>query len=210
MEGVPLIIKALEFAAHRHRDQTRKGRVKTPYISHPIQVAGLLVNKAGEKDPVLISSAFLHDVIEDTVSTEEEKLELINNIRETFGEEVLSVTMEVTDDKSLDIKERKRKQVEHAPLMSDRARKLKIADKIMNLRDLSSNPPEGWSYQRILEYHDWAEAVVAGLRGVNIKLESLFDETLKAGRLKYKRRANNPDTALYAPRSEYLQLVLKD
>lgn len=189
MEGVPLIIKALEFAAHRHRNQIRKGAEKTPYINHPIQVAGLLVNKAGEKDPVLISSAFLHDVIEDTVSTEEEKLELINSIRETFGEEVLSVTMEVTDDKSLDIKERKRMQVEHAPLMSDRARKLKIADKIMNLRDLSSNPPEDWSYQRILEYHDWAESVVAGLRGVNIKLESLFDETLKAGRLKYERRA---------------------
>lgn len=198
MEDVPLIIKALEFAAHRHRNQIRKGTGKTPYINHPIQVASLLVNKAGEKDPVLISSAFLHDVIEDTVSTEEEKMELINSIRVTFGEEVLAVTMEVTDDKSLDIKERKRMQIEHAPLMSERARKLKIADKIMNLRDLSSNPPEDWSFQRILEYHDWAEAVVAGLRGVNIKLESLFDETLKAGRLKYERRARTGGPELCA------------
>jgi GTP diphosphokinase / guanosine-3',5'-bis(diphosphate) 3'-diphosphatase len=187
MEGVSLILKALEFAAHRHRTQVRKGKEKIPYINHPIQVAGLLVNKAGEKDPIIISAAFLHDVIEDTVNTEEEKRELITQIREKFGDEILSITLEVTDDKSLDIKIRKRLQIELAPFMSERAKKLKIADKIMNLRDISSNPPEEWSLKQIIDYHDWAEEVVSGLRGVNATLDSLFDETLKAGRARYKR-----------------------
>lgn len=186
MEGVSLIIKALEFASRRHRTQLRKGADKTPYINHPIQVAGLLVNKAGEKDPALISAAFLHDVIEDTVETTEEKQELVTQIREIFGEEVLSITLEVTDDKTLEKRERKRLQIEHAPLLSDKAKKLKIADKIMNLRDISSNPPEGWQQERIIEYHDWAEKVVSGMRGVNPALDKLFDDTLRAGRLKYQ------------------------
>jgi guanosine-3',5'-bis(diphosphate) 3'-pyrophosphohydrolase len=178
-------LKALEFAAGRHRKQFRKGEDKTPYINHPIQVANLLTNEAGENDPVLITAAILHDVIEDTVDTLEEKKKLIEKIRKIFGEEVLSLTMEVTDDKSLEKKERKRMQVVHAPTLSDKAKKLKTADKIMNLRDITANPPREWTLQRILDYLDWAEKVVAGTRGVNKKLEDIFDESLRSAKLKY-------------------------
>ena len=185
MDSVSLVIKALEFAAVRHRKQFRKGKDKSPYINHPIQVANLLANEAGEKDPVLLSAAILHDVIEDTVETKQEKKELIDHIRELFGEEVLSVTLEVTDDKSLGKKKRKQMQVEHAQSLSDKAKKLKIADKIMNIRDITVNPPVSWSLWRIRKYLDWSEKVVAGLRGVNKKLEDIFDESLEAGRTKY-------------------------
>jgi guanosine-3',5'-bis(diphosphate) 3'-pyrophosphohydrolase len=185
MEDIALVLKALEFAAGRHRKQFRKGEDKTPYINHPIQVANLLTNEAGENDPVLITAAILHDVIEDTVDTLEEKKKLIEKIRKIFGEEVLSLTMEVTDDKSLEKKERKRMQVVHAPTLSDKAKKLKTADKIMNLRDITANPPREWTLQRILDYLDWAEKVVAGTRGVNKKLEDIFDESLRSAKLKY-------------------------
>lgn len=185
MNDISLILKALEFAAVRHRTQFRKGRDKSPYINHPIQVANLLANDAGEKDPVLISAAILHDVVEDTVETKKEKKELIERIREIFGEEVLSVTLEVTDDKSLVKKERKRLQIKHAPSLSVKAKKLKLADKIMNVRDVTVNPPVKWSMGRIKKYLDWSEKVVAGLRGVNQKLENTFDETLRDGRAKY-------------------------
>jgi guanosine-3',5'-bis(diphosphate) 3'-pyrophosphohydrolase len=190
MNDIALVLKALEFAAGRHRKQFRKGEDKSPYINHPIQVANLLANDAGEKDPVLITASILHDVIEDTVETKEEKQKLIRQIREIFGEDVLSLTMEVTDDKSLDRKERKRLQIEHAPALSDKAKKLKIADKIMNLRDITADPPEEWPVQRIIEYLDWSEKVVAGLRGVNKKLEDIFDESLKAGREKISKEFN--------------------
>lgn len=185
MDGISLILNALELAAVRHRTQFRKGDISTPYINHPIQVANLLVNEANEKDPVLISAALLHDVIEDTVRTKKEKKELIKYIRETFGDEVLAVTLEVTDDRSLSKKERKRLQVVHAPLLSEKAKKLKLADKAMNVRDITGHPPVVWPLKRIKKYFDWSEKVVAGLRGVNKELEDIFDESLETGRVKY-------------------------
>lgn len=194
MDDVGMILKSLEFAALRHRTQLRKGEDKSPYINHPIQVANLLVNEAGEKDPILLTAAILHDVIEDTVDTLEEKQELINKISEIFGEQVLSLVMEVTDDKSLEKPERKRLQIEQAPHKSINAKKLKIADKIMNVRDITTNPPTWWTLQRIIDYFDWAEKVVAELRGVNKRLEDMFDECLINGRAKYRGNPGNLNT----------------
>jgi GTP diphosphokinase / guanosine-3',5'-bis(diphosphate) 3'-diphosphatase len=189
MSDTSLILKALEFAAGRHRFQFRKGIDRVPYINHPIQVADLLANGAGETDPVLLAAALLHDVVEDTVDSVEERDELVTIISEVFGEEILSLTLEVTDDKTLEKKERKRLQVENASHKSANAKKLKIADKIMNIRDIAENPPSDWELKRISDYFDWAENVVAGLRGVNKKLEDLFDESLAKGRLKYGLKA---------------------
>jgi (p)ppGpp synthase/HD superfamily hydrolase len=186
MNDLALILKSLDFAAFRHKGQLRKGEGSTPYINHPIQVANLLANYAGEADPVLISAAILHDVVEDTVNSTSERDELIDQISEIFGEEILSLTLEVTDDKTLDKFERKKLQIESAPHKSDRAKKLKIADKIMNLRDLTDNPPSDWSRDRITDYFDWAEKVVEGLRGVSQKLDDLFDEDLAIARARYE------------------------
>lgn len=83
---------------------------------------------------------------------------------------------------------RKRMQVEHAPGLSVKARKLKIADKTMNVHDITVNPPVKWGLERIRKYLDWSEKVVYGLRGVNPKLEAIFDETLQIGRAKYSGR----------------------
>ena len=186
MEDIAIVMKALNFASHRHRNQFRKGARKIPYINHPIQVANLLVNDGGENDSVLIAAAFLHDVIEDTVDNATERQELINEMSDIFNKEIMSVTLEVTDDKTLEKKVRKQLQIEDADHKSVRAKKLKIADKIMNIRDITNNPPSDWPIERIIEYLDWSEKVVAGLRGVNIRLEYLFDESLKIGRSKYQ------------------------
>lgn len=191
MDDIGLILKALEFAAYRHRHQFRKGEDRVPFINHPVQVANLLANEADEKDPVLLTAAILHDVIEDTVESVEEKVKLINEISGIFGDEVAAITLEVTDDKSLPKTERKRLQIVEASLRSSRARKLKIADKVLNVRDITSNPPIGWPTERIIEYFNWAEKVVEGLRGVNSRLEKMFDESLKAGRGKYSLNKNN-------------------
>ena len=183
--GIPQIFKALEFASHRHRAQRRKGTRKIPYINHPIQVASLLVNEGGETDTVLLTAAILHDVIEDTVESVEERNELMAEIKEIFGEEILSLTMEVTDDKTLEKKVRKQLQIEHANHISVRAKKLKIADKITNLRDIILDPPDWWTHERILEYMNWSERVVTGLKGVNPELEKIFYDTLAEAKKKY-------------------------
>lgn len=186
MNGIDLFLSALEFSSIRHRKQVRKGEEKTPYINHPIQVAKILAIEGDETDTVLLAAALLHDVVEDTVDSLKEKQDLIDEIRQRFGEEVLSIVLEVTDDKMIDKQERKKLQVQHAAHASAKAKKLKLSDKIANVRDITTDPPVHWPLQRKLEYFDWAEKVVAGLRGVNEKLEALFDETLEAGRKRYE------------------------
>ena len=84
----------------------------------------------------------------------------------------------VTDDNALPKAERKRLQIVHARTASRRARLVKLADKICNLRDLVTNPPASWKLRRMRKYFDWSGKVIEGLRGTNRTLERLFDEAL--------------------------------
>jgi guanosine-3',5'-bis(diphosphate) 3'-pyrophosphohydrolase len=158
---------AIAFAAEKHRNQRRKDAEASPYINHPIALANVLVNEAGIDDDRVIIAALLHDTIEDTQTTKEE-------LQTIFGKKITKIVLEVTDDKTFEKAERKRLQVEHAPSLSRRAKLVKLADKVCNLRDIANNPPTDWSLRRRQEYFDWAKAVVDGLRGANKRLEKLF------------------------------------
>jgi (p)ppGpp synthase/HD superfamily hydrolase len=96
--------------------------------------------------------------------------------------EVAKLVAEVTDDKSLQKTERKRLQVETVAKKSARAQLLKIADKTSNLRSLVASPPAGWSKMRLLEYIEWAEAVVSQVRGSNAVLDAAFAAALDTAR----------------------------
>jgi len=174
-DSVGLILKAIRFSAEKHIDQRRKDTKSSPYINHPIQVAETLWSLGDVRDMDLLVAAILHDTIEDTATTAEE-------IRTGFGEEVLALVLEVTDDKSLPKQVRKQLQIEHAPHKSHRAKLLKLSDKINNVRDIIQSPPSDWSLERKREYLLWTEKVVAGLRGANPKLESHFDGLLVEGK----------------------------
>ena len=165
--GLPSILKALEFAALKHRDQRRKDEV-TPYINHPIALANVLFLEGGVHDPAVLTAALLHDTIEDTDTTAEE-------LRAQFGPRVAGIVLEVTDDKTLDKATRKRMQVEHAPRLSRAAKLVKLADKICNLRDVADRPPAKWDLQRRQEYFEWAKRVIDQLRGAHPGLEAAFD-----------------------------------
>jgi guanosine-3',5'-bis(diphosphate) 3'-pyrophosphohydrolase len=168
--GTPLgdVIKALAFAAEKHRHQRRKDREASPYINHPIDLAHILVNEAGVSDPVVLVAAILHDTVEDTDTTPDE-------LTREFGPEVSAIVAEVTDDKLLPKHERKRLQEVHAPGASFRAQQVKLADKISNLRDLVTHPPANWDAERKRAYFDWCKRVVEGVRGRHPVLEALFD-----------------------------------
>ena len=88
---------------------------------------------------------------------------------------------EVTDDKRLPKAERKQLQIENAPHKSDRAKLIKMADKISNLRGIVRSPPVHWDFARKQEYFAWAAHVVDGCRGVNPWLERIFDQTHRDG-----------------------------
>lgn len=162
------LIDALEFAAHKHRDQRRKDVHASPYINHPIALAHVLAVEAAIDDEKTLIAAILHDTIEDTETTFEE-------LRERFGLKVAEIVAEVTDDKSLPKLRRKELQIEHAPHLTRRAKLVKLADKICNLRDMAAHPPHDWPLARRREYFDWAKQVIDGLRGTHRKLEKLFD-----------------------------------
>jgi GTP diphosphokinase / guanosine-3',5'-bis(diphosphate) 3'-diphosphatase len=93
------------------------------------------------KDPDLVIAALLHDAIED----QEVPAELI--ARE-FGPKVAGIVAEVTDDKTLEKSERKRRQVATAHMKSDQAKMLKLADKTSNLRAIAFSPSPDWSVKR--------------------------------------------------------------
>lgn len=167
------VFQTLSFAAHKHRDQRRKDVGASPYINHPIALADVLIREGGICDFVVICAAILHDTIEDTETTQAELVA-------AFGREIAAVVAEVTDDKTLLKADRKQAQIAHAATASDRAKLVKLADKICNLRDLTATPPADWSLERRQDYFDWASRVIAGVRGVNAQLEAAFDKAFAA------------------------------
>jgi guanosine-3',5'-bis(diphosphate) 3'-pyrophosphohydrolase len=166
---IDLLLSALRFAAEKHRLQRRKDPEASPYINHPIAVASVLFHEAGIADPITLAAAVLHDTVEDTETTAAE-------LRAQFGDEVMQVVLEVTDDKSLPKERRKALQIEHAPHLSVRAQQVKLADKIANLRDVASAPPTTWSLERRQAYFMWGKAVADQLRGRYPKLDALIDD----------------------------------
>ena len=173
MNGLQLVSQAACFAADRHRGQMRKGERGTPYLNHLAEVAALVASQTNGNDPALVASAWLHDTVEDTATTRED---LVHH----FGEDVAALVMEATDDKSLPKAERKRLQEVHAPHKSPRAKILKIADKLSNVREVLSDPPSDWDMARRRDYIEWAMRVVAGLRGGAPLLETEFDAAAEA------------------------------
>lgn len=167
LESRELISDAMAYAATCHRTQKRKDPVGSPYIFHPTQVM-MLLWEVGVTDPVVLAAALLHDTVEDTDAT-------ADDIVERFGSDVAGVVAEVTDDKSLPKLERKRLQISHSGDLSQRAKLVKLADKVMNIRDMLEAPPQNWSKLRTGQYIGWASCVVDRLRGAHPELEARFD-----------------------------------
>ena len=170
-----VIFRALQFAAEKHKHQRRKGGRDIPYINHPIAVATLLATVGGVTDTDLLAAALLHDTVEDTDTS---PAELVAH----FGADVAALVAEVTDDPSLSSAQRKRTQEREAGSKSSRAKLIRLADKACNVHDITWNPPPDWSIERRVEYFNWAERVVAQLRGIHAALEAHFDAVLAEAR----------------------------
>ncbi len=135
------LLKALAFAASKHRDQRRKDTEASPYINHCIAVATMLALEGGVTDEELLIATILHDTVEDTRTTFAE-------LQECFGATAAALVREVTDDKALPKAERKRLQIANAAALSAMAKQLTSADQICNIRDVSDCPPCDWPIER--------------------------------------------------------------
>ncbi|MBF0138134.1 MAG: bifunctional (p)ppGpp synthetase/guanosine-3',5'-bis(diphosphate) 3'-pyrophosphohydrolase [Magnetococcales bacterium] len=168
-----LMLRALQFAADKHRQQKRKDGI-TPYINHPIAVTETLARVGKITDMTVLLGGILHDTLEDTATTAEE-------LTHHFGPTVAQLVQEVSDDKTLPKATRKQLQVEKAGSKSQPAKMLKLADLCCNITDLLTNPPPDWPLERRQEYLTWARRVAAGLRGSNPPLEKYLDDLIDRG-----------------------------
>ena len=162
------IREAFEMAFEAHSRQQRK--TGEPYIIHPIAVARIVAEEL-ELGTSAVIAAFLHDVVEDTPHTIEE-------IRERFGEDVAFLVDVVTKRKKT--QDGQSKQVENFRQIMDsvhydiRALMVKLADRLHNMRTLSSMKPD--KQMKIAGETDFFYAPLAnrlGLYHVKSELENL-------------------------------------
>ncbi|SEH32479.1 RelA/SpoT family protein [Selenomonas sp. KH1T6] len=128
---IDLIQRAYELAESAHRGQTRVSG--EAYIIHPLHVAQILTEL--HLDDETVSAALLHDVVEDTIYTNEQ-------MQEMFGEEVAMLIDGVTKLGRIQYKSKEEVQLENyrkmflAMAKDIRVIMIKLADRLHNMRTL--------------------------------------------------------------------------
>lgn len=89
MKLTPRLQHALEVASRLHRNQTRRDKEKTPYVSHLYSVMLLVAEVTNDEDTLI--GALMHDSLEDVPDFTEKQL------AEEFGDEVLDIVSHVTE-----------------------------------------------------------------------------------------------------------------
>lgn len=130
---------AFYFAVKAHEYQFRRG-TGSPYIDHPIRVAGMLLHAGAGND--LVVAGFLHDVLENTSRT-------LEDIKSLFGDRVAEIVESVTEIKAPTWKETKQQTID-AILRSEKdVLMLLFMDKLDNVRsiknDKEQNGEEMWT-----------------------------------------------------------------
>ncbi|MDE6990633.1 MAG: bifunctional (p)ppGpp synthetase/guanosine-3',5'-bis(diphosphate) 3'-pyrophosphohydrolase [Lachnospiraceae bacterium] len=177
-DDISMIDKAYATACEAHKDQMRKSG--EPYIIHPLCVAIILADLELDKETII--AGLLHDVVEDTIMTNEE-------LKEQFGPDVellvdgvtkleqLQYTGDATPDR---LTSREELQAENLRKMflamakDIRVILIKLADRLHNMRTLKYKSPE--SQKRIARetldiYSPLAERL--GISKIKIELDDL-------------------------------------
>lgn len=130
----PRFLRAFEFAARKHKDQTRKAST-IPYVAHLMGVASLVLEAGGDED--LAIAALLHDVVEDCGGAP-----MLKEIRRRFGPRVAKVVDGCTDADTYPKppwRERKEKYIGHLESADADTQLVSAADKLNNVRSIISD-----------------------------------------------------------------------
>jgi guanosine-3',5'-bis(diphosphate) 3'-pyrophosphohydrolase len=161
------VVRAAYFAGEKHKNQRRTDVEETPYINHPLELASILVDEGLIDDVDVLCAALLHDTIEDT-NTNAAELESL------FGERVAKIVVEVTNDMTQNSATRKIQEVASIPGLSHEAKLIKLADKLANIRDVSTMPPVGWTLEKKQAYFDFALSIVEKAKEASPPLYEIF------------------------------------
>src|SRR5947208_6134778 len=132
-----LLTRAYRFSEHSHQGQQRASG--EPYLSHPLEVAGLLVNF--KMDVTTVTAGLLHDVLEDTKATKDD-------LQREFGPEIAELVDGVTKIGKLAFSSREERQAENfrkmlvAMARDLRVLMIKLADRLHNMRTLDYLPSD--------------------------------------------------------------------
>ena len=167
---VDIITKAFNFARQAHKGVRRLSG--EPYIMHPLAVAQITCEEIG-LGSTSISSALLHDVVEDTDYT-------VEDIENVFGSKIAQIVDGLTKISGGIFGDRASAQAENFKklllTMSEDIRVIliKIADRLHNMRTLDSQPPNK-QYKIAGEtlYIDAPLANRLGLNKIKNELENL-------------------------------------
>lgn len=168
-----LIQKAIDFATSAHKDQKRKSG--EPFVSHPISAAVIL----GQifPDTATICATILHDITEDTNTTDE-------NLVTEFGEEIAALVDGVTKLGHVRLRNSKDEYyVENLRKMfmatskDVRVMLIKLADRLHNMRTISALPKDKQTKiaSETLEMY----APIAGRLGIGAWKDELEDLSFK-------------------------------
>ena len=133
--NLDLVNRAYRFSELSHRGQQRASG--EPYLSHPLEVAGLLVNF--KMDVTTVTAGLLHDVLEDTGATKDD-------LEREFGREIAELVDGVTKIGKLAFSSREERQAENFRKMvvamahDLRVLMIKLADRLHNMRTLDYLP----------------------------------------------------------------------
>ena len=135
-----------ELATRLHGDQKRKYS-GDPYVSHTFRVSDTVKENGG--DEAMIYAAILHDVLEDTTTTESELLtEMMAIVEPGMAMNVIRLVNELTDifthESYPDLNRAGRKEMEAIRMgrISPRAQTIKYADLLDNGKDILLNDPK--------------------------------------------------------------------